>query len=375
MKTTRTPWIAVLFAGGILASAGAEPSLKEAFEADFLLGGAVNTRQVSGASPSEVPIILRHFNTITAENAMKWGPIHPRPGEYAFEPADRFVEFGERHGMVIIGHTLVWHSQTPGWVFREQDGSPPSREVLLERMRDHIHAVVGRYKGRVRGWDVVNEALNEDGTLRPSPWLKIVGEDYLEKAFRFAQEADPKAELYYNDYSLEGPRKRDGAIRLLRKLQGAGVKVTGVGLQGHYGLEHPSARQIDETIEAFAGLGLQVMITELDVNVLPTPGSGGADISAQYGADPKWNPYPDGLPPEVEDRLARRYAELFQVFLKHRQVVSRVTFWGVSDQSSWLNHFPIRGRTNHPLLFDRAGQPKPAFRAVVNLGRAGSGAD
>jgi endo-1,4-beta-xylanase len=241
--------------------------------------------------------------------------------------------------MFVIGHTLVWHSQTPRWVFEDEGGQPASRELLLTRMRDHIHTVVGRYKGKIRGWDVVNEALNEDGSLRASPWLKIIGEDYLVKAFEFAHEADPEAELYYNDYSLEGGRKRQGAARLVKMLQAAGVKLTCVGLQGHYSLEHPTVGEIGQTIEVFAKLGLKVMITELDVDVLPTPGPGGADVSMRFGADPKHNPYTNGLPTEIERRLADRYAELFGTFLKHRDAITRVTFWGVSDRSSWLNQF------------------------------------
>lgn len=379
MTRPMKPYLMALIAGtlasGILTTAVDQPALKEVFKSDFLIGAALNPRQFSGDSNDEVLIVQKHFNTITAENAMKWMHLQPRHGEFAFTQADRFVEFGQKHGMTIIGHTLVWHSQTPRWVFQDQNGEPLTRDALLERMREHIHTVVGRYKGKVHGWDVVNEALNDDGTLRQSPWLKIIGEDYLEKAFQFAQEADPEAELYYNDYSLEGERKRAGALNLVKKLQAAGVKLIGVGLQGHYHLERPAARQIDETIAAFAGLGLKVMITELDVNVLPTPGSGGADVSTQFNADPKLNPYPEGLPEEMQQRLARRYAELFNIFLKHRESVTRITFWGVSDRSSWLNHYPVRGRTNYPLLFDRNGQPKAAFHAVVDARRAFSRAD
>lgn len=367
MKTHLTALVAGTLASGILVNAGAQPALKSVFTNDFLIGAALNPRHFSGDSNDEVLIVQKHFNTITAENAMKWMHLQPRQGEFAFTQANRFVEFGQKHGMTIIGHTLVWHSQTPRWVFQDQDGEPLTREALLERMREHIHTVAGRYKGKVHGWDVVNEALNDDGTLRQSPWLKIIGEDYLVKAFQFAHEADPEAELYYNDYSLEGERKRVGALTLVKKLQAAGVKLTGVGLQGHYHLERPAARQIDETIAAFANLGLKVMITELDVNVLPTPGSGGADVGTRFNADPKLNPYSDGLPEEMQQRLARRYAEIFNVFLKHQQSVTRVTFWGVTDRGSWLNHFPVRGRTNYPLLFDRNGQPKPAFDAVVDL--------
>ncbi|HUF61475.1 MAG TPA: endo-1,4-beta-xylanase [Verrucomicrobiales bacterium] len=351
----------------------AQPALKDIFRDDFLIGAALNPGHFSGAAGpaggggGEVEIVSKHFNSITAENAMKWMALHPEPDRYVFDQADRFVEFGRRHGMAIIGHTLVWHSQTPRWVFEGKDGNPPTRDELIERMREHIQTVAGRYKGKVRGWDVVNEALNEDGTLRQSPWLKIIGEDFLIKAFEFAHAADSDAELYYNDYSLEGEKKRAGALELVKTLQAAGVKLSGVGLQGHYHLERPSAQQIGETIEAFASLGLKVMITELDVNVLPTPGRGGADINRRFAADPKLNPYPAGLPPEMEDRLARRYAELFGVFLKHREALTRVTFWGVTDRNSWLNHFPVRGRTNYPLLFDRSGQPKPALKAVAGL--------
>lgn len=369
MKTLIVLLLGATLASGSFTTAVAQSALKEVFQEDFRIGAALNPAHFSGEDSAETRIVPTHFNSITAENVMKWMALQPRPGEFTFAAADRFVEFGRERGMFIIGHTLVWHSQTPRWVFQPEDGGTLTAETMLERMRRHIHTVVGRYKGRVRGWDVVNEALDEDGTLRESPWLKILGEDYLVKAFQFAREADPDAELYYNDYSLEGGRKRAGAVKLVQKLQAAGVPLTGIGLQGHYGLEHPPAREIETTIATFAKLGLTVMITELDVNVLPTPGDGGADISRNFAADPKWNPWPDGLPDEVQQHLARRYAELFGVFLKHRESISRVTFWGVTDRGSWLNHFPIRGRANYPLLFDRAARPKPAFQAIIDLRR------
>jgi len=376
MKTQLKPVIAGVLFSGILMAACAQPALKDVFKNDFLIGAALNQWQFSGATNSEVEIIEEHFNSISPENVLKWGPIHPRPGQYVFANADRYVEFGQKHGMFIIGHTLVWHAQTPRWVFQDQDGKPLTREALLERMREHIQTVVGRYKGKIRGWDVVNEALNDNGTLRQSPWLRILGEDYLVKAYQFAHEADPEAELYYNDYSLEEEPKRQGALSLVKRLLAAGVKLTGVGLQGHYSLEKPTPRQVEETIEAFSKPGLKVMITELDVNVLPTPdGSNWAAVSINFAADPKWNPYTNGLPRDMEQHLARRYAGLFKVFLEHRQSLSRVTFWGVSDRSSWLNSFPIRRRTNYPLLFDRNGQPKAAFHAVADVGRAASNSD
>lgn len=345
-----------------------EPGLKDAFAQDFLVGTAIGPTHFS-ASPTdptdEIQLLNKHFNAITAENAMKWDALQPSPGRYVFDQADAFVKFGLKKKMFIIGHTLVWHSQTPPWLFVDEQEHSITRDALLKRMREHIHQVMTRYKGQVRGWDVVNEALNDDGSLRQSPWLEIIGEDYIAKAFQFAHEADPQAELYYNDYSLEGEKKRAGAVKLLKKLKDAGVPITAVGLQGHYGLTYPSIGEIEKTIKAFAELGLRVMITELDINVLPTPGDGGADIATRYDLDPQWNPYPQELPPKVEEQLTQRYAELFSIFLKHRQDITRVTLWGISDRNSWLNNFPIRGRTNYPLLFDRDGKPKPALKAVL----------
>ena len=341
------------------------PTLQEAFADAFLVGTALNEAQYTRRDPRGNPIIEAHFNAATAENVMKWESVHPEPGVYDFEGADRFVEYAEANDMFVVGHTLVWHSQTPRWVFEDETGAPLGREALLERMEDHIRTVVGRYRGRVDGWDVVNEALNEDGTLRDSPWRRIIGDDYIAHAFRFAHEADPEAELYYNDYSLENKPKRDGAVRLVRGLQEAGVRVTGIGTQAHVNLEWPTLAQMDSTIRAFAALG-DVMITELEVDVLPSrDGSQSADVSLRQEGGDALDPYTDGLPPEMQQRLADRYAALFRVFLDHADSISRVTFWGVTDGDSWKNGFPIPGRTNHPLLFDRDGQPKPAYEAVV----------
>jgi endo-1,4-beta-xylanase len=259
----------------------------------------------------------------------------------------------------------VWHAQVPEWVFQDDQGKPLTRDALLKRMHDHIFTVVGRYKGRIQSWDVVNEALNEDGTLRQSKWLKIIGKDYIEKAFEYAHEADPQAELNYNDYNLEYPAKRDGAVTLIKELQAKGIPVAVVGVQGHDRLDWPSAAVEDATIDAFAKLGVRVAITELDVDVLPSIAPGSADVSLKVKADPKLNPYPSGLPDDVQQALARQYATLFGVYLKHRAAMSRVTLWGVTDADSWRNDWPVVGRTDYPLLFDRNGQPKPAFDAVI----------
>jgi endo-1,4-beta-xylanase len=299
---------------------------------------------------------------------LKWEVVHPQPGTYDFALSDKYVEFGEKNHMFIVGHNLVWHSQVPKWVFEDDKGAPLSRDALLARMKDHIQTVVGRYKGRINGWDVVNEALNEDGTLRQSPWLKIIGEDYIEKAFEYAHKADPKAQLYYNDYSLENEAKRKGALELVKRLKAKGVPITGVGVQDHVSLDWPTVDQIDATITDFGKLGMKVMFTELDVDVLPAATrSQTADVSLNLASDPKLNPYANGLPDAMQQALAKRYADLFGTYAKHCGLVTRVTFWGVTDKESWKNDWPVKGRTNYPLLFDRNVLPKPAFDAVIRM--------
>lgn len=347
-------------------SANAAPALKDAFEDAFLVGAALNPGPFTGADSAGAALVRKHFNTITPENVMKWEAIHPEPGRYDFEQADAYVAFGEENDMFTLGHTLVWHQQTPGWVFEKEDGTPVSRDTLIARMRSHIHTVVGRYKGRVGGWDVVNEALDEDGTLRETPWLEIIGEAYLPMAFRFAREADPDAELYYNDYLLEDSTKRAGAVRLIQRLQEEGAPITGIGTQAHHavGSDAPSVESQATTIEAFAALGVDVMVTELDITVLPRP-PWDADLSESEALSAEFNPYPEALPDSMQQALARRYRALFEVFLDHRDAITRVTFWGVTDGDSWLNDSPLAGRTNYPLLFDRQHEPKPAFQAVV----------
>ena len=330
-----------------------EPALKDVFKKDFLVGAALNPTQFSGATDGncEVALIKQHFNTISPENVLKWEIVHPRPGQYDFAPGDRYVEFGLKNKMFIIGHNLVWHSQTPDWVFRDERGAILNREALLQRMRDHILTVVGHYQGKIGGWDVVNEAVDEDGSLRQTPWRKIIGDDYLLKAYQFAHEADPDAQLYYNDFSTENPRKRAGIIHMIKQLQAQGAHITGIGMQEHNTMDWPAPREVDESITAFAALGVKVMITELDVNLLPP--AGGKE-----------------LPDAMQKALARRYAELFQVFVNHRRQITRVTFWGVTDGDSWLNYIPVPGRTAYPLLFGRGCAPKPAFDAVIAVGLA-----
>jgi len=345
-----------------------QPSLKDAFQGLFRVGVALNQRQFEEKDARAAGIVPVQFSTISPENVMKWEVIHPRVDGYNFVPADEYVAFGQKYKMFIVGHNLVWHSQVPRWVFQDEKGAPLTRDALLARMKEHITAVVTRYKGKVGGWDVVNEALNEDGTLRKSQWLNTIGEDYLVKAFQYAHQADPDCELYYNDYSIENQAKRRGAVELIKKLQAAGVNVAAMGLQGHDSLDWPTVQQQEDTINAFAALGVKISISELDVDVLPPAGRGNsADVSATSAGGA--NPYIHGLPDDVQQALARRYADLFAIFVKHAGVMSRVTFWGVTDGDSWKNNFPVRGRTNYPLLFDREGKPKPAFDAVIQTAR------
>jgi len=343
-------------------------ALKDAFKRAFRIGASLNTEQVLGRDARGAAIVRQHYDSITPENLLKWSNVHSTPNGFEFSAADRYVDFGEENGMFIVGHTLVWHRDVPEWVFRAGN-EPLGRDRVLAHMRHHISTVVGRYKGRIHGWDVVNEALNGDGTLRRSPWLNALGEDYVAHAFRFAHEADPSAELYYNDFALEPP-KLDGAVALVRRLVAEGLPITAVGVQHHDKLHSPTIPEVEATIEAFAGLGLKVMITELDVNVLPpVPNQAGTARKP----DPSLNPYVVGLPDDVGQALAKRYAELFATFLRYRDVVSRVTFWNVTDGDSWLNDWPVLGRTSHPLLFDRVGQPKAAFFAVLEQARAALG--
>ena len=372
---TKSPFYALFFCAAALSCAqpkqqASVTALKTVYKNDFVVGAALNQGQAMGHDPRAEAILAQHFSTISPENLLKWGSVHPQPTTYNFAPADAYVALGEKYGQFVVGHTLVWHQQTPNWVFEDGQGSPASKELLLQRMQEHITAVAGRYKGRINGWDVVNEALNDDGTLRQSKWYQIAGEDFLIKAFETARAVDPEAELYYNDYNMWKPAKRDGAIELVKRLKARGLKVTGIGMQGHWGLVNPSIQQIEESIVKLSAHG-RVMITELDIDVLPNPSNRqGADIDATFEFDQKYNLYTTGLPDEVQQQLAARYAEIFALFRKHQDKISRVTFWGVTDADSWLNDWPIKGRTSYPLVFDRNYAPKPALEAILQAGQA-----
>jgi endo-1,4-beta-xylanase len=345
-------------------------SFKDAFRNDFYVGAALSLDQISGKEPSAMVIVEKQFNSITPENIVKWEEIHPEPDTYNFEPVDRYVEFGRKNDMFVVGHTLVWFFQTPDWVFQDDSGQPLSREALLERMKEHIFTVMGRYKGRIHGWDIVNEAIAEDGSFRKCKWLEIIGEDYILKAFEYARQADPSAQLYYNEYDLVKEAKREGVIRLIRDLQSKGVRIDGLGIQGHWFLDYPSIEELETAVLALSELGVKLMVTELDISVLsyyPVDAKV-VDLSSFEPAKQKeLNPYPDDLSEAAQNDLAKRYSEIFSLFHKHRDKFSRVTFWAVHDGQSWRSYMPIRGRTDYPMLFDRQYRAKPAFDAVMKI--------
>ena len=338
-------------------------SLKSTFKKDFLIGAALNAAQIEEKDLKSAVLIPQQFSAITPENCMKSGIIHPAWDTYNFELADKLVEYGKKHHIKVNGHTLIWHSQLPSFVRNMHDA-----DSVKQFFNNHIKTVASRYDGKVYSWDVVNEALEDNGTLRKSIFLEKLGENYIVEAFRLAQQASPKAELYYNDYNIEQPAKRAGAIALIKKIQAAGVRIDGVGIQGHWRINHIPLKEIEESINAFAALGIKVMFTELDLGVLPNPwDKDAADVNQTATYSKKMNPYPNGLPDSVQTQLATSYEELFTLFLKHKNKISRITFWGVYDGQSWLNGWPIKGRTNYPLLFDRSFEPKPAFFNIIAL--------
>ncbi|MBL6912656.1 MAG: endo-1,4-beta-xylanase [Puniceicoccaceae bacterium] len=359
------------------AFASDSTALHEAYADDFLIGtiipGGLDPQATFSDDPVELGVMTREFNALTAENCMKPMFMQPHEGEFFFKASDYCVDFAEANSMELVGHTLVWHAMTADWIFQGGEGQAASREQLIERMRTHIHTVMSRYKGRIKYWDVLNEAVVMQGEhrpakLRPSPWLKIIGVDYIEMAFRFAHEADPEAKLYYNDYNMTKRPKVDFVLAMVQDLRAKGVPIHGVGLQGHWSLDWPSISEIEYTLQAFAEASIPVSITELDISVLPVAEShSGADVEDNIEFAEKYNPYADSIPCAVLDAQATRYAEIFELFLKYREHIERVSFWGTSDVQSWKNEYPMKGRTDYPLLFDRSYQAKPAYDAIIQL--------
>lgn len=341
-----------------------EPSLKDAVGDKFLMGVALNVNQSSGVDTSSIKLVKQHFNSIVAENCMKCEVIHPEEDRYDFTLADQFVSFGEKNGMAVIGHCLIWHSQLAPWFCVDEKGNNVTPEVLKQRMKDHITTIVTRYKGRIKGWDVVNEAILEDGSYRKSKFYEILGEEFIPLAFQYAHEADPDAELYYNDYAMNMPGKREGVVKLVSSLKEKGIRIDAVGMQGHMGMDYPDINEFEQSIVAFAGTGVKVMVTEWDMSALPTVKQS-ANISDTVAYQKMLNPYPETLPDSVSKAWNNRMKQFFGLFEKHADVISRVTAWGVSDSDSWKNDFPVKGRHDYPLLFDRNYQRKPFVKEIM----------
>jgi endo-1,4-beta-xylanase len=346
-----------------------EKSLKELFEDSFFIGAALNYEEVADLSERALPVLKQHFNSISPENGLKWIKIHPKPDVYDFSFGDKYVSLGEKLDAFVVGHTLALHQQVPDWVFEKSDGTPKSKTELLATLEGHIETVVARYKGKIHGWDVVNEAVEDNGEFRKSKWFEIAGVDFIKTAFRKANQTDPNAELYYNDYNVFNPKKRAAILKLAKEMRSEGIRIDGIGMQGHYLLKSPTIDEIEKGILEIHEAGFNVMITELDVDVLKRPREEmGADLSRTYAFQEEFNPYSNGLPAEVETELVNRYLDIFQLYYKHRDKISRVTFWGIQDGGSWLNNWPVKGRTNYPLLFGRDYSPKtPIFEGLKEM--------
>lgn len=372
MKKITTLALGLLLASAAFAQKGNKaevlPSLQSTLGKHFLIGVAVDTRLPAGQDPAAEAIVKEQFNQVVAENCMKGEENHPEVNRFDFTDGDKLVDWAERNGKTVIGHCLVWHSQPPKWMFTDANGKTVSREVLIGRMYNHIMTVVTHYKGKIKGWDVVNEAFEDDGSYRKSPYYNIIGPEFIELAFQFAHEADPNVELYYNDYSTSKPGKREAICKLVRSLKSKGLRIDAVGMQSHNGYNYPDYAEYEKSIEAFAAEGVKVMMTELDVNMLPNPeGFGGAEISQNFELQAKYNPYVKGLDKKAQKLFNQRYLDLFKIIERHKDVISRVTFWGVNDGHTWLNDWPIKGRTNYPTLIDRNNQLKPVVKEIEKL--------
>jgi len=358
----RPPAILLLLALFTVTASAALPftNLKDAYGKYWSIGCAIPNGKLS---PAELAVLDANFTNVTPEGIMKPLPIEPEENRYTFAGADAFVAFAQAHGLKVNGHALVWHESCPDWFFLD-GGKPAGRDLVLKRMIDHVTTEASHFRGKVFSWDVVNEALdNGPGYLRPNNWRKSIGPDYVAQAFRAAQAADPQAELYYNDYNIENPVKREKAIRLIRELKAQHLRIDGIGIQGHWQLDKIPYADIDAAITAFHNEGVNVMITELDIDMVPRKAAG-ADVTAKETAQD--DPLANGCPQELLARQADQYAKLFALFLRHKNEISRVTFWGLDDARSWLNNWP-RKRTNYPLLWDRQARPKPALAAVLNI--------
>ncbi|MEM5547177.1 endo-1,4-beta-xylanase [Pseudoalteromonas fuliginea] len=366
----------LLLAGSLSVNAAQDQALKNTFADSFKMGVAVNQDIVTGKNAAAQSIIAKQFNTVTLENAMKAEVIYPQQGKVDFSGADAFIDFAKQNNMFTVAHTLVWHNQTPDWFFTNSKNEPNTPAQQLEQMRKHIELVAGRYKNKVDAWDVVNEVIADDGSYRPTVWVNRVGDGdtMVKAAFKYAQQYSPNTELYYNDFNAWRPEKRDGIIRMIKMLQKEGIRIDGIGIQAHWGLNFPKMQYIEQAIDAYAALGIKVMITELDIDVLPLTKEGqitGTDMmKPQFQLEEfetYLDPYKNGLPSDVEAQLNARYKALFELFYAKRDKIDRVTFWGLHDGMSWKNDYPIPNRTNYPLLWDRNLNPKPVIKTIADV--------
>lgn len=355
-----------LLLAGVSLHTTAQETLGAATKGKFLFGVAVNMQQINGVKPAEADLIRKEFTAIVPENCMKPGLIHPQENQFNWEDADKTVAFAEKNHLVVTGHCLMWHSQIGRWFFVNDSGKDVSPEVLKERMRQHIHAVVGRYKGRIKGWDVVNEAFEDNGSYRNSKFYRILGKDFIKYAFQFAHEADPDAELYYNDYSMENPTKCDAVVKMVKELKAAGCRIDAVGSQSHMHMDTPTLEATETTLKKLKAAGVKILITEWDISILPSPYSG-ADVSTRFQYTKEKDPYREAVPDSVQQKWNKRVLDMFGLFLKYSDVINRVTVWGLTDAGSWLNNFPIPGRKDYPLLFDRNNQPKSVVSEMIKM--------
>ena len=366
----------------LLASA---QGLKDAYRDHWRMGMSVNqwevaaekhisnvhdvTGAVSGDQTQDFPLITKHFDWLVAENCMKCEVVHPKEGVYDFTLADQFVDLALARGCHVVGHCLIWHSQCAPWFFTDEDGKQVTADVLKKRMREHIFTVLGHFKGRVEAWDVVNEAFEDDGTPRRSKFYEILGEDYIPLAFQYAHEADPTVELYYNDFSMNKPKKVDGVVRFFRPLVRQGMPITAIGMQGHliYG-DTDYISEYEHAVQAIASIGLKAQFTELDMSVLPNPyGFSGANISDKFAYRPELDPYKDGLPAAQQEQFDQFWLDFFSMLLRHDKDILRMGFWCLNDANSWRNSFPVKGRTDYATLFDRQNREKPTVQKLIDL--------
>jgi endo-1,4-beta-xylanase len=345
----------------------AQTALASSYQSLFKIGVAVNSNEFSGKDAAAAQVVAQQFNRATPENALKWQSLQAQPGQFDFSQADQFLDFAERNGMEIHGHTIVWYQQVPDWVFQPPDGQQMTRELLLQRLEAHMSALSDHFKDRIQYWDVVNEAYNDDGSFRSTQWHTIIGDDYIEQAFRLADQYFPNSKLVYNDFNLETPGKRDTVAKMVRDFKAKGVRIDAVGTQSHLRLQTPTLDAIEASLDTLSATGVEILVSELDVDVLPSAGQG---QSANAAMNPALNPYVQCLPDGVVSQVATRWGSLFGAFVRHASQIHSVTIWGVSDAYSWLNNTPVNGRTNYGVLFDRNLEPKKDWQSVIEAAGA-----